>query len=91
MLTEDDDTISTLRQVIARWEHGDAASALEIQSRITSEHDARGLQRQLKHLETHVMLREKQMLDLKEELHRLTSTPPTPSPPPPSSASPTRS
>ena len=70
MLSEDDDTISTLRQALARWEHGDQAGALEIQSSITSEHDARELQRQLKHLEAHVLLREKQMLDLKEEAAR---------------------
>ncbi len=70
MLSEDDDTISTLRQALARWEHGDQAGALEIQSSITSEHDARELQRQLKHLEAHVLLREKQMLDLKEEVAR---------------------
>ena len=71
MLAEDDDTISTLRQAIARWEHGDASGALEVQSRIKDEHDARELQRQMKHLEGHVMLREKQMLDLKEENARL--------------------
>ena len=71
MLAEDDDTISTLRQAIARWEHGDQAGALAIQQRITNEHDARELQRQLKHLESHAVLREKQMLDVKEENARL--------------------
>ena len=71
MLAEDDDTIATLRQALARWEHGDQAGAVEVQARIKDEHDARELNRQLKHLESHVMLREKQMLDLKDELSRL--------------------
>ena len=71
MLSEDDQTIATLRQAVARWEHGDQAGAQEVQLKIKDEQDSRELSRQLSHLQQEKKLREKQMSDLHEELMRL--------------------
>ena len=70
MLGEDDATIATLRQAVARWEHGDQAGALEIQQKIREEQESRELSRELSHAQQTVKLREKQLADLKEELMR---------------------
>ena len=71
MLSEDDQTISTLRQAVARWEHGDQASAREVQQKIKEEQDSRELSRQLSHVQQTMKLREKQLADLREELLRV--------------------
>lgn len=70
MLGEDDQTIATLRQAVARWEHGDQAGAQEVQHKIKAEQDSRELSRQLTHLQQTMKLREKQMADLRDELMR---------------------
>ena len=70
MLGEDDQTIATLRQAVARWEHGDQAGAQEVQQKIKEEQDSRELSRQLSHVQQTMKLREKQMADLREELIR---------------------
>ena len=70
MLGEDDVTIATLRQAVARWEQGDQAGAQELQQKIKDEQDSRELSRQLSHLQQTMKLREKQMADMREELLR---------------------
>ena len=70
MLSEDDQTIATLRQAVARWEHGDEAGAQEAQRKIKDEQDSRGLSREVSHLQQTMKLREKQMADMREELLR---------------------
>ena len=71
MLAEDDDTISRLRQAIARWEHGDQAGAAEIQATIRQERDGREMQRQLIHSRQQLAAREQQLAAMKEDVTRL--------------------
>lgn len=70
MLGEDDATIATLRQAVARWEQGDQAGAQEVQQKIKAEQDSRELRRELSHLQHTMKLREKQMADMRDELLR---------------------